>query len=282
MPVQPASAEDEHDRADAAAEHRREREDQQDVGDRGEDVVDPLEEVADLAAEEARRARRAAVPIRVASSGAEHADEDRHLGALDRLGQHVAAEPVAAEGQRLGALGVSVVWYFLRRARPIPCSAAPAGRRPRCRRSGPSAPAIGRGFARRPPGRGRWAARSARRPRACQSRATSAGGRRGDQQQEHGHDQQRDHADAVAAKAPPAARQTPSERPAAIAAAIGRTALIEHPRSAADGAALPPRGGVRLAAARRRSFQHHPRIDHLVEHVGRQVDRPSSSSPGRP
>jgi hypothetical protein len=94
-------AEDQHDRADAAAEHRREREDQEDARHRGEHVVDPLEQVADPAAEEARGRAEERADRRRQQGGA-HADEDRHLRALDRLGQHVAAEAVATERQRRG------------------------------------------------------------------------------------------------------------------------------------------------------------------------------------
>ena len=49
----------------------------------------------------------------VASDGRRDADEDRDLRALDRLGEHVAAEPVGAEGQRQRRCTDAVVWYFL-------------------------------------------------------------------------------------------------------------------------------------------------------------------------
>ena len=81
----------------------------------GEDVVEPLEEVADLAAEEAgERAEHGA--DQGGQQRGEHADGDRDLRALDRLGEHVAAEPVAAEGQGRRRFGVSVVLYCLARS----------------------------------------------------------------------------------------------------------------------------------------------------------------------
>ncbi len=104
-------AEDQHDRADAAAEDGGEGEDQQDSGDRREDVVDPLEKVADLAAEETReRAEHGA--DRGREQGRGDADEDRDLRALDGFGKDVAAEAVAAEGQRRRPASRAVVWYF--------------------------------------------------------------------------------------------------------------------------------------------------------------------------
>jgi hypothetical protein len=71
-----------------------------------EDVVEPLEEVAHLAAEEAAQRAQQRADHRGQQRG-HHADEDRDLGALDGLGQHVAAQAVAAERQRLafGGLG---------------------------------------------------------------------------------------------------------------------------------------------------------------------------------
>ena len=68
-----------------------------------------------------RRGAESTVPMKVASS-AEHADEDRDLRPLDRLGKHVAPEAVGAEGSvaRRGASGAAV----RRSPRPTPGSAA--------------------------------------------------------------------------------------------------------------------------------------------------------------
>ena len=183
MPVQPARPRISTTRADAAPEHRREREDQQDARDRGEDVVDPLEEVADLAAEEA-------------GEGAEHGADQRWppappstptkteiCGALDRLGEHVAAEPVAAEGQGLGARRLAGL-VLLGRARPIPCSAARAGRPPRCRRSARSAPAIALDSPRPRPGPTKVGGAFGTPTSTCQSLATRPSRGEHDQQQE--------------------------------------------------------------------------------------------------
>ena len=113
-------------------EHGGEREDQQDVGDRGEDVVDPLEQVADLAAEEARqRAQHGADQGR--EQRGRDADEDRDLRSPSspwrahrgRGGRRRTAASAPA------ALRPSCTSW--RRARPIPCSAARAGRPRRCR-----------------------------------------------------------------------------------------------------------------------------------------------------
>ena len=92
---------DHHHRQHAAAENHREGEDQQDAGDGGEDVVEPFQQVADAAAEKARqRAEHGA------DDGGDYrrqqADHDRDFSPFDRLGQHIAAEPVAAERQGLG------------------------------------------------------------------------------------------------------------------------------------------------------------------------------------
>jgi hypothetical protein len=66
-----------------------------------EDVVDPLQEVADLAAEKARHGAQHGADQR-RDDGRRQAHEDGHLGALDDLGEHVAAQAVAAQRQRLG------------------------------------------------------------------------------------------------------------------------------------------------------------------------------------
>mmetsp|Transcript_676 Transcript_676/g.1519 ORF Transcript_676/g.1519 Transcript_676/m.1519 type:complete len:290 (+) Transcript_676:746-1615(+) len=81
--------------------HRGEREQQHDVGNGGEDVVDPLQQVANLAAEKARQRAEHGADQR-GHERSEQADGDRHLGALEHLGQHVATEPVAAQRQGLG------------------------------------------------------------------------------------------------------------------------------------------------------------------------------------
>ncbi len=181
----------------------------------------PAEEAAERAEHGADQRRR---------QRGQHADHDRDLGALDRLGEHVAAEPVGAERQRLGLDRLDGA-ELARSPRPTRHSAAPADRRRRCRGSGrrvPGSPAL---------------AVSARGPTKRRRRirhadlVLPAGGdqpeRRGDHQQaEADDDQQRDHAHPVAAEAPP--RRAPRRRSTrcrahAPACRVCSTALIAAP-----------------------------------------------------
>jgi hypothetical protein len=98
LPIQTGptgEAEDQHHGGDAATEHRRKGKDQQDAGDGLEDVVQPLEKVADLAAEESGKCAKQGADAGC-HQRCHHADEDRNLRSLDRLGQHVPAQSVGA------------------------------------------------------------------------------------------------------------------------------------------------------------------------------------------
>ena len=203
--------------------------------------------------------------MKVASSGGEHADEDRDLRPLDGLGQHVAAQPVGAEGQRV-ELGQSRSCGTWRRRLPIPCSAARAGRRRSGRRWGrwarrsPSPPVFGAGPMK--PGGAFGSAIS-----CCQLPATRPERREQDQQQERADDGERHQADAVAAKAQPRGR--PDAGVALRGARVaGRTALISVAKCWPDRRpfrwtvlrfgpvrrrrARRPAGDARLRVARRR------------------------------
>src|SRR6266542_4198015 len=85
-------------------QHRGHRENQQQIRNRAEDAVEPVEEVVDPPAVVAgHRAEQRAEKRRDERGG--EADEDRRLGTLHRLLQHVAPPLVAAEGQRRCAHG---------------------------------------------------------------------------------------------------------------------------------------------------------------------------------
>ena len=104
------------------------------------------------------------------------------------------------------------------------------------------------GLARRRPGPRRSAARSARRPPSASRAASRCSAVSTIISTNSSDDGQRDHADAGRLrKRRQAARQTPSDARARLGAR-GR------------------------ASAGRRSLEHHPRVDQLVEHVDREVD----------
>ena len=244
MPVQPARPRISTTRADAAPEHRREGEDQQDAGDRGEDVVEPLEEVADLAAEEAAEARRArcrsAWP-RSAASTPTKTEICAPLTALASTSRPSRSPPngsvSALDGlgglELGGALGPFLVARRQRvDRRQVDVRALRALRSRRWPRRGARA-------------RRRSAARWARRPRAASRRPPGRAPAASDQQQE-------------------GQRRSPA-RPCRR----GRRVKRRQAACQTPSRALRRRGAPSAAVAAPRSFQHHPRIDQLVEHVGR-------------
>ena len=223
MPVQPArpriSTTEPMPRPNTAAKAKISRM----PGDRGEDVVDPLEQVADLAAEEAGERRRAGCRSSSPASAAETPTRIEICAPLIALASTSRPSRSAPNGSVVGLDGSpssGTSWP----PRPIPCSAARAGRLPRCRRSGPLGAGDGDALGLRAGPDEAWAARRARRARPASRLATRPSAEATTSSRNSADDHQRDHADAVAAEAPRRGRPDAGRAPASARGAGDRRA----------------------------------------------------------
>ncbi len=93
----PGDAEDDDDRVLAAPEHGGDGDGEDDVRDRQEDVDDAHDAASRCARRRSPATAPNATPMSSASTVDEDADLQRHAGAVDDAGEHVAAERVGAE-----------------------------------------------------------------------------------------------------------------------------------------------------------------------------------------